>query len=53
MLSEAGAWASLLGDLAVFPRAGLSSLGNMSKLEDKSDGAATQVENLKLADGSV
>ncbi len=38
MLSEAGACAALLGDLAVFPRVGLSSLAGMSKLEDNSDG---------------
>ena len=38
MLSEAGAWAALLGDLAVFPRVGLSSFDGMSKLKDKSDG---------------
>ena len=38
MLSEAGAWAALLGDLAVFPRVGLSSLWDMWKLEEKSDG---------------
>ena len=38
MLSEAGAWADLLGDLAVFPRVGLSSLWDMSKLKDNSDG---------------
>ena len=38
MLSEAGAWAALLGDLAVFPRVDLSSLDGMSKLEDNSDG---------------
>ena len=37
MLSEAGACAALLGDLAVFPRVGLSSLAGMSKLEDNSD----------------
>ena len=38
MFAEAGAWADLLGDLAVFPRVGLSSLADMSKLKDNSDG---------------